>query len=114
MKLGLGVNGLAVASNINYFLLFLTLRLYCQKTSNATVQKVWVPLSCDAFEGWAEIIEVGGPGVAVYFIDWVCIYSLSFFSGFINVAQLTAMSCVLIIQPLVCSFGYALQLASTV
>jgi MATE family multidrug resistance protein len=113
-KLGLGVTGLAISMNINYFMYFILLSIYCHFVNNPTIRKAWSLPGLDAWRHWGNLLELGMPGVLLYFIDWGCIYSLGFLSGLIGVAELTVMSCVLTIQRFVTAYATGLQMAATV
>jgi multidrug resistance protein, MATE family len=111
---GLGVKGLAYSMSINYFLYFLFLSLYCHFVTNPTVRKAWSLPDLDSLHSWSSLLELGVPGVLLYFVDWGCVYSLGFLSGLIGVLELSVLSCVLTIQRFVTAYATGLQMAATV
>jgi len=112
--LGYGVFGLPIGFAISEFILFMVTSLYCHFTSNKTVRQVWSLPGLDSFSQWREILDLGLPGAFLYFIDWGAIYSLGLFSGLMGVAELTTMTCVLVIQPLSIVFGIGMELTNSV
>lgn len=111
---GLGMVGLAISGDINCLFLFVSLTLYCHFTSNAKIRQAWSLPDQSSIRGWMTILEIGIPGILLYFIDWSCINSLAIFSGMIGVADLSTMSCILIIGPQLTSIGFGMEMTNTV
>jgi len=110
----LEIVGLALSHDLICLFLFAALTLYCHYTSNPKIRQAWSLPDRESFKGWTTILDIGLPGILLYFIDWSCINSLAIFSGMLGVADLSAMSCILIIAPLLTSIGFGMEMTNTV
>ena len=50
-----------------------------------------------ALEGWTQILELGLPGMFVYFIDFGSFEMIALMSGLIGVVELSTMGIILIL-----------------
>lgn len=70
---GFGMLGLAISSDIISLALFITTSLYSQLTPNTKIRQAWSLPDRESLRDWFTILEIGAPGMLLYFIDWSCI-----------------------------------------
>ena len=109
-----GVLGLALAIDITYTLCFLVITGYCIKTKNETVRAAWVTPNEESLEGWTALLELGIPGVLVYFIDFGSFEAAAIFSGLIGIVELSTMGIILIVVQIVTCSAYGMQFTAAV
>lgn len=112
--MGYGVLGLAIAIDITYSLLLLMLTSYCVFTSNEKIREAWVMPDMLALEGWTQILELGLPGMFVYFIDFGSFEIIALMSGLIGVVELSTMGIILILCQILTCTAYGMQFTVTV
>ena len=112
--LNFGVIGLAFAINITYTTFLVVITLYCLLTSNSKIREAWVPFSSESLEGWSQVLELGVPGVFVYFIDFGSFEAIALMSGLIGIVELSTMGIVLIANQIFTCTAYGMQFTVTV
>ena len=87
-KLGLGVKGLAIATDITYIsnMVFTDAYLIITKTAS----KTYVKFDRDALRGWGYYLKIGIPGACMLCFEWWAFELLAIFSGYLGVVQLAA------------------------
>ena len=106
--LNYGVIGLAFAINITYAGFLLAITLYCVFTRNSKIREAWVTMNSDSLEGWTGVLELGIPGVCVYFIDFGSFEAIALMSGLIGIVELSTMGIVLIANQIFTCTAYGM------
>ena len=76
---GLGLQGAAIALNINYFVNLTSFVIFTYKSSQT--KKTLAPWGRESFRGFTEILKYGIPSGAQLFLDWGSFEVLAIFIG---------------------------------
>jgi Na+-driven multidrug efflux pump len=112
--LNYGVVGLAFAINLTYGSFLVMITLYCSFTRNEKIREAWVVPDAETLEGWGSVLELGIPGVFVYFIDFGSFEAIALFSGMIGIIELSTMGILLIVNQIFTCGAYGMQFTSTI
>ena len=109
-----GVLGLSIAIDVTYTLCFLAITCYCTWTKNEKVRAAWLAPNEESLEGWSAVLQLGIPGVLVYFIDFGSFEAVAIFSGIIGIVELSTMGIILIVNQIVTCAAYGMQFTAAV
>ena len=87
--LELGILGLAIATSIKDFVLFVTVMVYCRNSSQ--FKQTLQPFDSETFAGWYDYLKVSIPSTVMVCSEWWAFEVYIILAGNIGVSELAAL-----------------------